>query len=58
MAVSSEEDAPPPKLMLATAGRTRLRVTQFTPAMTPDIVPEPWQFRTLTAISLTCLATP
>ena len=35
-AVSSADDTPPPKLMLATAGLTRFAVTQSTPAMTPE----------------------
>ena len=36
-AVSSALDAPPPRLMLATAGLTRFAVTQSTPAITPDV---------------------
>src|ERR1044071_558116 len=45
-ASSSAVDAPPPRLMLATAGRMRLAVTQSIPAMTPDVLPEPPQSST------------
>ena len=59
-AVSSAEEMPPPRLMLATAGEPApwLLVTQSTPAMTPELVPEPWQSRTRTGRIVTCLATP
>src|SRR3954468_24757784 len=48
-AVSSAEDAPPPRLMLATAGSTRLDASQLTPEMTPEVEPDPWQLSTRTA---------
>ena len=58
-AVSSAELTPPPRLMFATEWpATRFDVTQSTPAITPEFVPEPWQFSTRTACSVTCLATP
>jgi cytochrome P450 len=57
-AVSSAADALPPRLMLATAGVAWLAVTQSTPAMTPEKVPDPLQSRTRTATSATFLATP
>src|SRR5215212_4511450 len=57
-AVSSAEEAPPPRLMLATAGSTRFEATQLTPEMTPEVVPDPWQLSTRTARRLTLLATP
>jgi hypothetical protein len=59
-AVSSADDAPPPRLMLAVAGcpATWLEVTKSIPAMTPELVPEPLQFSTRTATIWTCLATP
>src|SRR5438270_2274696 len=57
-ASSSACDAPPPRDMLATAGLMAFCATQFTPAMTPEFVPEPWQLRTRTATSETPLATP
>ena len=58
-AVSSAELAPPPRLMFATERpATRFDVTQSTPAITPEFDPEPWQLRTRTACSVTCLATP
>eukprot|EP00128_Syssomonas_multiformis_P010293 Colp12_sorted_trinity150504_noHs@10415 len=57
-AALSDEEYPPPKLMLATAGRTLLAVTQSIPATTPEYVPDPEQSRTLTATRLTFLATP
>ena len=44
--------------MFATDGVARLAVTQSTPAMTPAVVPLPAQSSTLTATSLTPLATP
>ena len=40
-AVSSALEAPPPRLMFATAGFTWLAVTQLMPAMTPDVDPGP-----------------
>src|SRR5437899_6578240 len=55
---SSACDAPPPRDMLATAGRMRFCATQFTPAMTPELVPDPLQLRTRTATSATPFATP
>jgi hypothetical protein len=48
-ALSSALLTPPPRLMFATAGEAWLAVTQSTPAITPEFVPEPWQFRTRTA---------
>ena len=56
--MSSADDAPPPRLMLATAGLEWFWVTQSTPAITPEFVPDPWQFRTRTAWMVTCFATP
>src|SRR5919198_5699255 len=48
-----------PRLMLATAGPlVWLLVAQSMPDATPVSVPEPWQLSTLTATSLTPLATP
>ena len=45
--------------MFATAVALPLLVTaQFTPAITPELVPEPSQPSTLTATSCTPLATP
>jgi hypothetical protein len=44
--------------MLATAEEAWFAVTQLTPAITPDVVPEPWQLRTRTGWRMTCLATP
>src|SRR5215208_449353 len=59
-AVSSAADLPPPRLMLATAGRPAawLPVTQSTPAITVEFSPTPAQSRTRTATSVTPLATP
>src|SRR5919199_663262 len=57
-AASSDELAPPPRLMFAAAGEPWLLVTQSTPAITPEVVPEPLQSRTRTAWSVTCFATP
>src|SRR5262249_28720328 len=57
-ASSSACDAPPPRDMLATAGRMRFCATQLTPAITPEFVPDPLQFRTRTATSATPFATP
>jgi hypothetical protein len=57
-AASSALETPPPRLMLATAGRTRCAVTQSTPAITPDVVPEPLQESTRTGCSVTDLAIP
>src|ERR1051325_4204016 len=48
-AVSSAEDAPPPRLMFATAGLMWFAVTQSTPEMTPEVEPEPEQSSTRTA---------
>src|SRR3954453_6460925 len=49
---------PPPSDMLATAGSTRLFVTQSIPAITPELVPLPEQSSTRTAMSVTPFATP
>ena len=57
-AVSSELEAPPPRLMFATAGLTWFCVTQSMPATTPDVVPEPVQSRTRTGWRVTFLAMP
>src|SRR5262245_19493136 len=57
-ALSRAELTPPPRLMFATDGPAWLAVTQSTPAMTPEVDPEPLQSRTRTACSVTCLATP
>ena len=57
-AVSSAEEAPPPRLMFATAGAMPLFLTQSTPAMTPEFEPEPEQFSTRTPRSRELLATP
>src|ERR1041384_6441125 len=50
--------APPPRLMLATAGLRWFAVTQSTPATTWATVPEPEQLSTRTAYNCTPLATP
>src|SRR5690606_24778849 len=50
--------APPPRLMLATAGRRRLAVTHSTPAMTFDTGPAPEQPSTRTGCKMACLAVP
>ena len=59
-AVSSELDAPPPRLMFATAGWPArwFVVTQLIPAMTPDVAPLPEQSSTRTPMSDTPFATP
>jgi len=57
-ALLSAVEKPPPRLMLAAAGRCLLAVTQSMPAITPVVVPEPWQFNTRTATSCTFFATP
>jgi hypothetical protein len=59
-AVSSDEEAPPPRLMLATAGAPAgwLPRTQSTPAMIPEIEPLPLQLSTRTATRVTPFATP
>jgi hypothetical protein len=44
--------------MFATAGRTPFAATQFTPAMTPLVVPEPLQLSTRTPTIATSCATP
>ena len=51
-------EAPPPRLMLATAGATALAATQSMPATTPEFVPEPLQPRTRTGTTVARLATP
>src|SRR5215204_2078471 len=50
--------APPLRLMLATAGSVALAVTQSTPAMTPDQLPEPLQPSTFTPYRSAPRATP
>ena len=57
-AVSSAEEIPPPRLMLATAGLMRLTLTQSTPAITPEFDPEPLQLSTRTPRSNELFATP
>ena len=57
-AVSSAVEAPPPRLMFATAGLTWFALTQSTPAITPELLPDPPQLSTRTANSLTLFATP
>ena len=47
-AVSSALEAPPPRLMFATAGAMWFRRTQSTPAITPEFEPEPEQLSTRT----------
>ena len=42
--------APPPRLMLATAGLTAFAVTQSMPAMTPELEPLPLHPSTLTPV--------
>src|SRR5688500_11570547 len=44
--------------MFATAGFTRLAVTQLMPLMTPDVDPDPLQLRTRTPRIRTAFATP
>jgi hypothetical protein len=57
-ASSSAVEAPPPRLMFATAGVEWFALTQSTPAMTPDVDPEPLQPSTRTGCNSTDLATP
>src|SRR4029453_10747479 len=57
-ASSSAVEAPPPRLMFATAGVAWLFATQSTPAITPAVDPEPLQPSTRTGCSPTDLATP
>jgi hypothetical protein len=57
-AVSSAEEALPPRLMLATDRAAWFEVTQFTPAMTPELLPLPLQSSTRTGTRLTPYATP
>lgn len=57
-AVSSADEIPPPKLMLATAGLIRFTRTQSTPAITPEFEPDPEQFSTRTPLSRAAFATP
>src|SRR5262249_37712653 len=45
-AVSSAVETPPPSLLCAPPGLRWPRVTKSTPAMTPELVPAPWQFST------------
>ena len=56
--MSSAVEAPPPRLMLATAFAAWLAVTQLMPAITPEVEPEPLQLSTRTATSETPFATP
>ena len=51
-------EKPPPSDMLATDLATWLLATQFIPAITPDVLPEPLQLSTRTARSDTPFATP
>ncbi len=57
-AVSRAEEGPPPRLMLATAGLTCFCRTQSTPAMTPELVPEPSQPSTRTGCTTALSAMP
>ncbi len=57
-ALSRAVEAPPPRLMFATAGRTAFAVTQSTPAMTPDVVPLPVHDKTRTGTRATSFAMP
>src|SRR5215813_8149604 len=57
-AVSSALDAPPPRLMLATAGAMKLVRTQSTPDITPEVEPEPLQSSTRTPRGSELFATP
>lgn len=60
-AASKAALAPPPRLMLTTAGpevEVCCCTTQSSPAMTPEIVPEPAQLRTRTGTIVAFLATP
>ena len=59
VALSTDEEAPPPKLIETTAGPLpRLLATQLIPEMTSALVPEPASLRTLTATTSALLATP
>src|SRR5438128_5304856 len=55
---SSVRFAPPPRLMLAIAGRTAFFVTQSTPLITSEVDPLPEQVRTFTPLSGAPGATP
>ena len=57
-AVSTALEAPPPKLMFATAGAMKFCRTQSTPAITPEFDPEPLQSSTRTPLGSELLATP
>src|SRR5687768_5555973 len=57
-AVSRALEAPPPRLMFATAGAMWFRRTQSTPAITPELEPEPEQLSTRTPRGSELLATP
>ena len=57
-AVSSALEAPPPRLMLATAGAMKFWRTQSTPAITPEVEPDPLQLSTRTPRGIELLATP
>src|SRR5262245_42915257 len=54
----SDEENPPPRLMLATAGLMPFVASQFNAEMMPDVEPEPLQLSTRTARSFTDFATP
>ena len=57
-AVSSALETPPPKLMFATAGAMWFCLTQSTPAITPEVGPDPPQSNTRTPRSKALFATP
>src|SRR6266540_3228298 len=57
-AASSASSAPPPRLMLATAGFFAFLVTQSMPATTDSVEPEPLQSSTRTPKTLAPLARP
>src|SRR5262245_13569977 len=57
-AVSSALEAPPPRLMFATAGAIKFVRTQSTPAITPEFEPEPLQSSTRTPRGIELFATP
>src|SRR5262245_41033420 len=57
-AVSRALEAPPPRLMFATAGWIPFVLTKSTPAITPEFEPEPLQSSTRTPRSNALFATP
>jgi len=57
-AVSRVLDAPPPRLILATAGAMKFARTQSTPEITPEVDPEPEQSSTRTPRGIELFATP